>query len=100
MKNKAKAIAIIKKDCKIRGHYLLKGQTCAVGALALESGIKKEVLSNAGTGKIIYMGSISSPVCIHFGLRIGELAQIQVLNDHYDTVEERRSAIVGFLNGL
>lgn len=98
MKNIKLLKKVISKDCKIASYYYKRGQTCAVGALAIAAGVPVDVLKE-GSQKVIngnYDSTIEMRNAIHkkFGLSCGQLEVIQSQNDHFENSKDRRSAIL------
>jgi hypothetical protein len=101
MKNKAMAIKAIKQDCLIQLEYINEmGQTCPIGRLALESGVRKRTLEKAGSDSISTKYSISRPITKKFGIPLRDQMWIQRLNDTIHSLPKRRSRIVAFLKTL
>ncbi len=107
MKNKALAIRLIKKDCKLQSEYIdCKGNTCAIGMLALKSGVSKRRLEDAGScpinDQVGYRGikEIAEDIRIKFGLSQEQQSEIQTINDEEDMPANRRAKIIAYLKTL
>lgn len=118
MKNKAKAIEVIKGDCKIKQKYMdAEGNTCAIGALALSVGVKfpeqdpenypsagfqgnKESIDGKFGGVSDFVFKIQEALLINFGLTPLILGQIQTANDSHNTPEDRQAAILTILDSI
>lgn len=115
MKNKAKAIKVIKSDCKIKQQYMDKdGNTCAIGALALSVGVMFPDYNDAlfpitgwrGNIECIDMGNSAFVIATRkalldeFGLSTLDLCRIQKANDENDTPEDRQEVILKILEAL
>jgi hypothetical protein len=104
MKNKKLALEELAKDCQIWGQYCNgKGETCAVGRLAQLAGIDNRTLMDLGTTAISpgamnllqkelleSLSKVRKAIYDKFGLTEGELAGIQLNNDHYKQSREDR----------
>jgi hypothetical protein len=103
MKNKRMAIKAIKEDCQIRCRYInKKGDTCAIGKLALLAGVRRSVLRKLGSDRISeeVCNAVSSAITRKFGLDASNQDRIQILNDHNNTIKSRRNSIVNYLETL
>jgi hypothetical protein len=112
MKNIRLLEKAIKEDCEIKSNYIDKdGCTCAIGKLALVAGVPRHTLRKAGNaaidvssddedtplGKINAVIKIREAIHKKFGLSYDLQGSIQRQNDLYDTPEDRRVAILGFI---
>lgn len=111
MKNKQLAIRVLKKDCEITGSFYVKGETCAVGRLALEAGVSPRRLAKipeVGVDAYNYhdettMGLIKEilgKIKRKFGLTKRQLLRIQHQNDGVVGLESRRNAVVKLVKKL
>jgi hypothetical protein len=97
MKNQNLAIKLIQKDCHIRGKLLDEnGFTCAVGALALASGVTRKHLLNQET--LDMNGEIK--IAKKFGLVNWQLSQIISRNDDEPRLRDRRREVIKFLRTI
>lgn len=85
-----RVLKIVSKDCAIQGKYIDgEGQTCAIGALALEAGVSKKTLRKAGDDGINadlaskHILKIQNALRWAFGLEPDELNDIQTANDNW-----------------
>lgn len=90
MKNKARALEALAKDCQVKGYYYKNGETCAIGCLALLAGITVERLTIASGTPIIYDANSDIYAAIRrtFGLELEAQERIQRLNDYGDNDNE------------
>jgi hypothetical protein len=97
----AKALKVIKTDCRIAKKYEENGKTCAIGALAVAAKIRLP-------GKKNNEQRISAPTLTafrlrlskHYGLDEWELGRIQALNDAGATMTDRRRYIAAYLKDI
>lgn len=98
---KAQVRKILASDCKLAGEYYSRGQTCAIGALALAAGVKKKLLKEQNDAGIDckIMKPVASRIRKKFGMSIDEMAEIQEANDNImDDVKERRREVLAVLD--
>lgn len=96
-----RAVALIKKDCQIRGEYTdFNGNTCAIGCLALAAGVKKSTLLRSGTNPIEWLPGIARRIKSRFGLSMDEQADIQQENDSCHVLKNRRRGVLKLLKSL
>ena len=105
MRNKALLIQTIQNDCQIRHLYWKDGQTCAIGALALQAGVSEGFLKAAGKQAIWWaqtmeVNEMRHAIMHHFDLVEHTLNQIQAINDKYETPEKRRAAILEYIETI
>lgn len=99
-KQKARVLEIVKGDCEIDCYYCENGKTCAVGALAIASGISKLTLEHYGGMGILSLLDIIGAIHRKFDLNGKQLHKIQSLNDKFETPPPRRRAITKYINSL
>jgi hypothetical protein len=102
MKNKQLALAELAKDCNVRETYLdaLGMNTCAVGKLAQLAGVEESVLTNCGTNSIAACPELYVPIKDKFGLSMGDLHQIQFINDREIDVDDRRRLVCAYVSSI
>lgn len=100
MKNKQKAMEAISKDCQVQYEYYTPGGTCALGCLALLSGVSEDELVRASSENISRCPEIYEPIEAEFGLTVGQQRRIQVLNDQNFEMLDRRDAVLKYLERL
>ena len=91
---------IIENDCKIQFEYKDEdGETCAIGALLEQTplNIPEKLLKNGNTGIMQFWNIVGKALEEEFGIREDQAINIQELNDEYNTPEERRSAIMTYI---
>lgn len=96
-----RAIALIKKDCQINGRYVDQdGNTCAIGCLALDAGVREATLLKKNTEPIYWFKWAYLRIKSKFGLDLEAQEQIQSLNDTSRNPKSRRRKIVHYLKSL
>lgn len=96
-----RAVALIKKDCQIKGHYVDgDGNTCALGCLALAAGVKKQTLENHNSSPIEWVETAYRKIKTKFGISLNQQSKIMGLNDSSSKPETRRKHIVRYLKTL
>lgn len=94
----AKAIKVIKTDCRIARVYRDGDKTCAIGALAVAAKIplpaKKHNDQRIGSTAL---NGFRYRLMNHYSLSEYDLMRIQGLNDAGQTMTERRRWIAGYL---
>lgn len=96
---KAQIIEAIKRDANLKGYYYdpKTGQACVIGGLALACEINKPYLALArgaiqyGTGP---EKAIREMLHARFGLSIGQLVNLQKINDQEYSTERRRERLI------
>jgi hypothetical protein len=87
---------VIDADCQISGQFMNElGQTCAIGALALEAGFDADRMKSKQVWTKVFQ-----KVEAHYGLTHYQSSKIMDLNDLYFTPEERRAAIREYVDTL
>lgn len=114
MKNKQLAIRVLQKDCEITGSFYVKGETCAVGRLALEAGVSPRKLASVDEVGVSYRAfgpqdddytwkvvkEILAKIKAKFGLSKNQLQVIQSRNDRCDDRETRVKRVVQYVSKL
>lgn len=97
------------KACAQAGHYYSyrKGETCAIGALAIDAGVKPSYFRHESRNDTPIFAStlekVSDAIEETFGLALGEQERLQSVNDGYRkeaTQEERRAGVLRELRAL
>jgi hypothetical protein len=102
MKNKTLAIRLLSNNCGVSNFYIdPEGEgECAIGALALSAGIPRSYLEEHNNSLIKMLPKVANAIRKKFGLNIGEQVTIQMANDAYDDIDERRQAVIDAINSL
>lgn len=96
-----RAVALIKKDCQIRGEYTdFNGNTCAIGCLALAAGIRESTFTKRNNSPIYLFKGVYRRIKSKFGLNLVQQEEIQSLNDSSINPKIRRRTIVHYLKSL
>lgn len=102
MKNKRLALKLLANDCQLIGFYVSKAKTCAVGCLALASGVSKNQLA-LWNGRVITayeLDSVRSIIYEKFALNDRDLDRIQEANDGEDSLLARRKAVLKVVRSI
>lgn len=105
IKNRKLLLQLIQKDCLLRIRYLdAHGKTCAIGCLAMASGVSTRTIENC-EGDSINCGrrshiKMASLIRKKFGLTTDVQQRIQEINDGCFTPSRRRSAIIKYIKSL
>lgn len=96
MKNKKLAIRLLSRDCEITCQYVNGKNTCAVGCLALASGVSRAALKKVNDLAVTAyeVVPLTEKIWDKFGLGLAALRKIQTANDNHETVDERRRAVL------
>lgn len=102
MKNKQLALKLLAKDCEKAGRYVDGRKTCAVGCLALASGVDMDALIKLGGAPIQRNALFEVRMLIRakFNLSDEDLGRIQQANDVNNTVKERRKAVLKIVQAI
>lgn len=105
MKNKTLAIRAIQKDCQLQAEYYSRGKTCAIGCLALLSGVSKDTLKDGDATRICGFDDsvlrIALAISKRFDLSLTQLSEIQDMNDDsHNDIATRRRLIVKYLKSI
>jgi tetrahydromethanopterin S-methyltransferase subunit H len=102
-KQKARARALLAKDCKISNRYYDAGKTCAIGCLAVASGVSVKLLE-AAVARIDseYTSSVKIARAIKrkFGMSVEHMDSIQRANDSWTKIPARRRAVLAKLDSF
>ncbi len=94
MKNKALALRALAKDCGLRGAYVHRKATCAIGCLALLAGVDRAYLKKRNWEPVKMLGVVVESIHKKFGLSLDDQKRIQETNDAHKTPELRREAVL------
>lgn len=105
LKNKRLLKKLIAEDCELQGQYYYRGKTCAIGRLAIDCGISKEMLKKINRLPIYItevkdIETVCRAIQNKFGLSPSMLDEIQYRNDRYYDPEPRRDGILRYINNL
>lgn len=103
------ARAILENDCESQREYLNDdGKTCAIGALALASGITRQGLRRGNSKGIHERPSLAKAIARRFGLSLQAQEWLQAENDRsivwrsgqvfLASLSERRAAVIEALD--
>ncbi len=99
-----RAIKLLKADCQIVGELMdNEGKTCAIGCLALYSGISKRTLQRT-QGSIVNsdrpMRRVSNAIRNQFGLDIEAQQEIQHINDSNYIRRDRVKSVISYVRAI
>lgn len=98
---KQKIVTVISEDCQITHKYVNElGQTCAIGALCLATDLELPEFDDMENSESISCVWFCQDLMMHYGLSEQNLIEIQNLNDTRPTPEERRQAILKYLETI
>lgn len=102
MKNKRLALKLLAKDCELAHQYVQGGKTCAVGCLALASGVSRRTLIRYGKiwisdGRLFF---VAARIQEKFSLSTRQLELIQETNDRCTTTADRRKAVLKVVRAI
>lgn len=103
MKNKTLALRLLAKDCQVNGRYVVGEKTCAIGCLAIASGVSKARLRKCNELLIgcCEMEAVRERILNKFELHRFELCWIQQANDNEEVdIQARRRAVMAVVRGI